>query len=305
MLKAKSILWVWFALLLAACVPPGPPPVSPLIPNQVPVMLDNQWRLTDLVYNGMHHNFDLIEPVLVQFSPGSLLYRACNSGGMYFDTENIQNPNEYRLLPGAATANDCPGGGTEQGSIFLQALSSTNHYEIEGDTLVLSGENARLTFVIDNEAKKPDYITPPESPLIPNQVPAMLDNQWRLTGVMYNGTQREFDSIEPVLIAFEPGRLSIQACNDIRLYLDTTGIEDPNGYQFWFYRPVTAWYRFWENAFNTARDCSERETAQEAIFLDALTSTNHYEIEGDTLVLSGENARLTFVIDNEAKKPSD
>lgn len=155
MSKVRLILWVWFALLLVACVPPGPPPVSPLIPNQVPVMLDNQWRLTELVYNGMHHNFDLIEPVLVQFSPGNLVYQACNSGGMYFDTENIQNPNEYRLLPGVSTAVGCPGGRDEQEGIFLDALTSTNHYEIEGDTLILSGENARLTFVIDNEAKKP------------------------------------------------------------------------------------------------------------------------------------------------------
>jgi len=161
MSKARLISWVWFALLLMACVLPGPggtfgpPPESPLIPNQVPVILDNQWRLTEILYNGMQREFDSIKPVLITFEPGLLGIQACNNLGIYLDTTEIEDPNEYRFLGGAGTAVGCPGGRTEQEEAFLEALTVTNHYEIEGDTLILSGENARLTFVIDNEAKKP------------------------------------------------------------------------------------------------------------------------------------------------------
>ena len=159
----RRTLSLLVALLLVGCVlptapsgpPVGPPPVSPLIPNQVPVLLENQWRLTEISHNGTRYEFDAIEPVLVTFSPGSLTYRACNAGSMYFDTTGTEVPNEYRLRYGASTAEGCPGVGGEQQGDFVNALIDTTRYEIEDDTLILSGENTRLTFVIDNEATKP------------------------------------------------------------------------------------------------------------------------------------------------------
>ncbi|MBE2238608.1 MAG: META domain-containing protein [Caldilineaceae bacterium] len=160
----KLRLMLWLAFMVAACVPPGPgvemgpPPESPLIPNQVPVLLENQWRLTEIVYNGARRGFISNDPVLVTFHPGILAFRACNSGSLYFDTLGIENANEYRTLSGASTARDCAGGGSEQEAIFVSALRATNRYEIAGDTLILSGEHARVTFVIDNEtAKPPDW----------------------------------------------------------------------------------------------------------------------------------------------------
>jgi hypothetical protein len=74
---------------------------------------------------------------------------------MFSDTTGIEDANEYRLLNGEGTARGCINGGTEQEAIFIQALQATNRYEIEGDTLILSGDHAQLTFVIDNEAAKP------------------------------------------------------------------------------------------------------------------------------------------------------
>jgi hypothetical protein len=154
------LLAVW----LAACVlpfeipynpPQGPAPVSPLIPNQVPVLLENQWRLTEILHDGTRHDFDVIEPILVTFSPGALAWRACGSGGIYFDTRGIEAPNAYRLRHGSMTMVGCLHGGTEQQGDFLRAMYDTNRYAIEGDRLILSGDNAQLTFVIDNEATKP------------------------------------------------------------------------------------------------------------------------------------------------------
>ena len=147
------------AILLGACLSsvtqPGGPPVSPLIPNQVPVLLENQWRLTEIMQNGVRHDFDSIEPVLATFQPGLLALQACNAVSMFFDTRNIEDPNKYRLLSGISTARQCLDGGTEQEGILLEALRTTNRYEIEGDRLILSGPQVRVTFVIDNEAKKP------------------------------------------------------------------------------------------------------------------------------------------------------
>jgi hypothetical protein len=74
MLRLLSILL--FAVVLAACVAEdipnyGPAPVSPLIPNEVPVLLENQWRLTEIIHDGTSHDFDSIAPVLATFGPAT------------------------------------------------------------------------------------------------------------------------------------------------------------------------------------------------------------------------------------------
>jgi heat shock protein HslJ len=141
---------------LTACLAPDPRPAeSPLIPNQVPVLLENQWRLTEIIHNGARRNFDNIKPVLVTFQPGILAFQACNSTAVYMDTTGVEDPNEYRFSGGVGTARQCINGGTEQEGDFTSALYDTSHYVIEADTLILFGDHARLTFVIDNEAEKP------------------------------------------------------------------------------------------------------------------------------------------------------
>lgn len=162
MWRLSSLLLL--AVLLAGCVAPisvpwnspaGPPPVSPLIPNQVPVLLENQWRLIEVIHNGTQHEFDAVEPVLVTFHPGILALRACNSIAYRLDTRNVANPDEYRFYNSEGTARGCEDGGTEQEINLSRALRDTNRYEVQGDRLILSGQNAQLTFVIDNEATKP------------------------------------------------------------------------------------------------------------------------------------------------------
>jgi len=152
----KAIAILLLSTLLTACLASDPRPAeSPLIPNGVPVLLENQWRLTEIMHNGARRNFDSIQPVLVTFQPGIMGVRACNSTGIYMDTTDVEDPNEYRLLGGEGTARECINGGTEQEGNLMRALYDTSHYVIEGDTLILFGDHARLTFVIDNEAEKP------------------------------------------------------------------------------------------------------------------------------------------------------
>ena len=156
--KLNGLLLVM--LWLTACVvvvEPEPiwPPVSPIIPNQVPVMLENQWRLTEVIYNEKIHNFDSIRPILITFQPGFLSSQACNSQSFLFDTTDIGDINQYQLILDDSTSRLCPDGEIEPEGTYHQALLATTHYEIVEDTLVLSGPHARLTFVIDNEAAKP------------------------------------------------------------------------------------------------------------------------------------------------------
>ncbi len=130
---------------------------DPIIPNQFPVVMqENQWRLTRISRYGALVYFDSIEPVLATFRPGFFSFLACNSIGYAIDTTDTEYATGYRFLEGAATARGCDGGGSEQESNFLSALSDTNRYYVDGDRLILSGENRTyLTFVIDNEAEKP------------------------------------------------------------------------------------------------------------------------------------------------------
>jgi hypothetical protein len=157
-------------------------------------------------------------------------------------------------------------------------LFATNRYEIDGDVLILSGENVQVTFVIDNEATKP------------NEAPVLLENQWRLTEIIYNGTSYDFDAIAPVLVTFQPGRMQLDACDISWIFFDATNIEDPNEYRL-------------RTGSTPARDCPDGGTEQESNLEQALFATKWYKIEGNMLILSGENARVTFVIDNEATKP--
>lgn len=134
---------------------------SPIIPNQVPVMLDNQWRLTELVYQGTPRDFNSIDPVLLTFQPGVFSFLAYNGIPYHSDTTKIEDTHEYRLTPGVGTVQgcgDCPE--SVQEGILDQAVMATNRYEIVGDILILSGldlsgKQSRLTFVIDNETTKP------------------------------------------------------------------------------------------------------------------------------------------------------
>ncbi len=156
MSKTRLTMLLCF-LLLGACLaePVGRPFISPIIPNQVPSMLDNQWRLTELIYNGTPRDFDIIQPVLLTFQDGLFSFEDCGSISYFSDTTDFKSANEYRLLGSVGLGKDCKKGGVEQGKILARALYATNRYEIVSDRLILSGEQARLTFVLDNEATKP------------------------------------------------------------------------------------------------------------------------------------------------------
>ncbi len=138
----RMMIFLLLTLWLTACAPQTPE--------------DNQWRLTEVIYDGTYGDFSSIEPVLLVFRPpGILSVQACNSVAFVFDTKGVENTDEYRLRPGDSTARLCENGGTEQEIFIALAMKATNRYEVVGDTLVFSGKNAQLTFVIDNKARKP------------------------------------------------------------------------------------------------------------------------------------------------------
>ena len=152
---ARMMSFILLIAWLGACISQTPQPSGPVMPEQVPMIADNQWRLTEVIYNGEQGNFDSIEPVLATFHPGLVAMKACNGTSFVFDTESSDPVNGYRLMQGVGTARECDNGGTEQEGFISNALLATSSYEIVGDTLVFSGKNAQLTFVIDNKARKP------------------------------------------------------------------------------------------------------------------------------------------------------
>ena len=295
----KLISGLLTSILLAACALGGPGSfISPLaIPDQIPVMLENQWRLTEVVYKDEHLSFDTIDPVLVTFSLGEMVVRSCNGSGFLFETIP-HTLNEYRLIRGNSTLIYCPGGGTEQENGIHWALLATDRYDIDGDILILSGENARLTFVIDNEAKKSEYVIPtptPAQPLSPlshiTQVPILVENQWRLTEAIHNDTRLNLDLIAPVLLWVNEDGMVVFGCIGISIPMYTVkeALEDPNEYRL-------------SRGVQTEQNCFGEGTEQERSLRQALSVTHRYDLDGGILILSGENTRLTFVIDNEAQK---
>ena len=152
----KKAMWLLLLMLwLTACTSEPPElPIRSLTPDQWKTLSNNQWRLTEVIYKGEQGKFDVIEPVLATFHLDKLALRACNSFSLIFEPVN-DTGKEYQFIRGDGTARLCENGGSEQESFISQALMATDNYEIVGDTVVLFGDNAQVTFVIDNEAKKP------------------------------------------------------------------------------------------------------------------------------------------------------
>ena len=152
---AKIIACLFLILWFTACLSKPPElPIPSLTPSERKTLLNNQWRLTEVVYNGVQGDFDSISPVLATFDADSLTLRGCNSKSLIFEAVS-DNTKEYKLIDGVGTLKSCANDGNKQEGFIQQALIETNDYEFARDTLVLFGENARVTFVIDNEATKP------------------------------------------------------------------------------------------------------------------------------------------------------
>lgn len=146
--------WLAVMLMATACVPPGSAPrvmpESPLIPGTNVALVQNRWRVVEIIYQAENVAFDVIQPIYVSFTiDGQLLKRAthCNAVGYYIVAHSEQR---YQLVQGAGTARGCGAIGEKQDVTVGKALRATTKYEMHGTQLFLTGDDVRIVLEIDN-----------------------------------------------------------------------------------------------------------------------------------------------------------
>lgn len=151
---------VLVAFLASACsAPPPSQPPSPLPPAISGELSDTVWQLETATYQGEPVEFDALAPIQLHFEQsGYLGVRSphCPGGGwqIHFGDEH-----QYQLTGGMWAASDCGELRNTQFSDVGKALAATNTYELDGDQLILSGEDARLVLVSTDTAPAHDVYT--------------------------------------------------------------------------------------------------------------------------------------------------
>lgn len=141
-------------LLAAACLSPASTPVvmpeSPLIPGANTALVENRFRVVEIIRHGEPVTFDAIQPVFVTFGiQGELGLQTtnCNAWAYFIIAENER---KYRLIPGAGTAQGCGEPIESQESWISEAITATTEYELKGSQLILRGDDVHIVLEIDN-----------------------------------------------------------------------------------------------------------------------------------------------------------
>jgi len=182
-------------------------------------------------------------------------------------------------------------GATDQTERVLNALSTTTHYELQGEQLILTGNNARIVLQIGGRLSgytrtfpRPTN-TPPVSPLIPGSNRTLAENRWRLVEIQFHGESVEFGSLAPVYFTFG---------GNGSLGFKTTGC---NATGFTIEAENERRYRLTPGAM-TAMSCSEIQERQHSGIGQAVMATTEYEMQESQLFLFGDDVRITLEIDN-------
>ncbi|HHW85588.1 MAG TPA: META domain-containing protein [Chloroflexi bacterium] len=141
------------SLLVAACMP-GPAPIvmpeSPLIPGTNTALVENRFRVVEIIRHGEPVVFDAIQPVFITFDKRGELSKQttnCNSDVYAIVAESERR---YRLIPGAGTAKGCGELAEAQYSKISEAIGATTEYELKGSQLLLRGEDVHIVLEVDN-----------------------------------------------------------------------------------------------------------------------------------------------------------
>jgi hypothetical protein len=112
-------------------------------------LVENTWQLVQIIHQGEAVEFEAIAPVTFDFMPeGYLGVRTtdCNFVGYKIVTKPEQ---QYGLIQSTSTAIYC--GELRQFQIerVSEAVKATNAYKIQGNQLLLTGDNVQLLLEID------------------------------------------------------------------------------------------------------------------------------------------------------------
>lgn len=139
--------------------------------------------------------------------------------------------------------------------------------------------------VLTSYIPTPTPIPQPESPLIPGNTTALLENRWRIVEITYHNTSIAFDEIQPIYLNFTA---------DGMLSKSTTNCN------------VGSYYIMAENerryhlipGAGTAMGCGPIGDQQYADVSEAIVATTEFELRGEQLILRGDDVKIVLAADN-------
>lgn len=127
-------------------------------------LVENTWRLVQITHRGEVIEFEAIAPITFSFGrEGYFGFRTtdCNAVGYEVVTKSEQR---YRLIPRSSTAIYCGELGQSQIERVSEAVEATNAYKIQGNQLLLTGNNVQLLLEIDTRYTPNSPVATPTQP---------------------------------------------------------------------------------------------------------------------------------------------
>lgn len=124
-------------------------PSSPLIPGKNTSLLENRWRLTQVVWQERQIDWEQIGPVFISFDMQGLMgiwAVNCNAASFIIVAEDERH---YQLVPAESTAIGCGELGDQQERNLHDAIGATTEYELQGNQLILSGKDVSVLAEIE------------------------------------------------------------------------------------------------------------------------------------------------------------
>lgn len=233
----------------------------------------NRWQIQEIVRDGQEVAFDALDPVTVTFHvDGTFLVHACNAFGWHMVPVDKQR---YLLIGGDSTAMGCGEVGDAQEYQIATAVEATRAYELQDDQLVLFGEDVRIVLAVE-EAYPP----------FPTAHPVLLLNRFQWVAGTQRGQALVVDRLQPLFVNFtfsEVGLVYLESwrhgCGVEASYRALGG--DGPSYQLIQEEPLPL-------------NCAEPGNAQFQAAADALAATTGFEVQGDQLILTGEDVRIAL-----------
>ena len=125
---------------------------GPLIPGTNTQLSDNQWRITEVTYQGEAVDFAAIHPVYLTFDPAGEIVQTvinCNTIKHIINVTNDGNDGRYHLVPGHRTVKDCSEVINQQEARLTAAIGATTGLMVGAHQLLLTGEDVRIVLEID------------------------------------------------------------------------------------------------------------------------------------------------------------
>lgn len=155
-------------------------PVSPLVSYDLSIIMQHRWRVVEIIHQNKRVTLPALEPLLLTLTPnGELGINTSTGHGMVYQTSS-KGHGYWQLTRYPWIAQDCGAQWNDEYTQFEQLFSRISAYEIQGEKLILRGDEEQLQLVIDTTTVPApqashctEIVTPEPNPMVTMYAEAM------------------------------------------------------------------------------------------------------------------------------------